>query len=273
MTSRRRRNTNEASSPMNMKSSSSVGIDPERIVNASDLIQDYVCSICQCLFWKPRACAHCQNILCESCIQTWQKTSDRCPFGCDSYRDQRSPPIVLSALSRLKLRCRYESFGCQEIILYDRLEQHEGHKCPFRPSQVKRSDPMRILDDWMARLRKAIPIESWKNDCLNELRSASLTRIFVLYLACYIALVMLWNRIPTRIFAPLTFLSSLFYRRSIKSSANQCQAESILPSIVAASRDSVIGVCGTYLWINWAPYYFVVLVLLAMSIWTRSRFI
>lgn len=267
------RRRNRASEQMNTKSSSSAGIDQERIVNASDLIKDYFCSICQCLFWKPRACAQCQNIFCEQCIQTWQKTSGRCPLGCSSYRDQRSPPIILSALSRLKLRCRYESLGCHEVILYDCLEQHERHQCPFRPNQAKQFNPIRYLNDLMASLRRKLPVESWKNYCVNQLRSASLTRLFLLYLASYIALIMVWNRIPTRIFTPLTFLTLLFFRRYMKSSQNQCQSESILSSIITSFKHTLIGVCGAYVWVNWAPYYLVGLVLLAISFLTRYRFI
>lgn len=132
---------------------------------------------------------------------------------------------------------------------------------------------IRYPRDLMATLRRKFPVESWKNYCLEQLRSASVRQLFFFYFVCYIAFLTLWNCIPTRISTSLPFLSLLYYRRYIKSSPNQCQSESMFSSIITSIQYSAIGVCGIYVWINWMPYTLVGLVLIAMSFLTKQRFI
>lgn len=109
------------------------GIDPERIVNdEQNLAKEFFCDICQGLLWKAKACSSCQHLFCQKCIQIWlQFNPTSCPFRCSPYEEKRPAPYIHSLLSRLTIRCRNHSFGCQEILPYDSLEQHETVECEY----------------------------------------------------------------------------------------------------------------------------------------------
>jgi hypothetical protein len=59
---------------MHLQSTSSTeesDIDRDRILDGHLEPDEYFCPICQCLLWKPRSCASCQNLFCQKCIRTW----------------------------------------------------------------------------------------------------------------------------------------------------------------------------------------------------------
>jgi hypothetical protein len=115
------------------------GIDPERIANDEhQIVNEFVCAICQCLLWQPRSCASCQHLFCNKCIQTWLKINpNSCPYRCSPYQQKRAPPYIHSLLARLSIHCRNSSFGCTEILPYDALEQHETFECQFPTKQCR----------------------------------------------------------------------------------------------------------------------------------------
>ena len=109
------------------------GIDLDRVTNDKHLVaEELLCAICQGLLWKPHSCASCQHLFCRACIQTWRTINPHCcPYRCTPYEEKRAPPAIQSLLSRLSIRCRNASFGCQETLPYNALEQHETVQCTF----------------------------------------------------------------------------------------------------------------------------------------------
>ena len=109
-------------------------IDRDRIVNGDLVPDEYFCSICQFLLWKPRSCSSCQQLFCEKCIRIWLTNGNihqTCPFRCQPYVNRPCPPSVQSLLSHLKIRCRNASLGCTQILSYDQLEYHENTECQY----------------------------------------------------------------------------------------------------------------------------------------------
>ena len=116
-----------------LKSTAELGyIDQSRICNDnrySNLSSELLCCICQNVFWKPVACATCENAFCAGCIRTWTNTQApwktmMCPFYC-KFQEKRAPPIINNLLSKLEIYCAYETNGCREILPCDALEKHE----------------------------------------------------------------------------------------------------------------------------------------------------
>lgn len=109
------------------------GVDFERVAADKHLVaEELLCAICQGLLWKPHSCASCQHLFCRGCIETWRTVNpNSCPYRCTPYEDKRAPPSIQSLLSRLSIRCRNASLGCEEILLYNALEQHEAVACKF----------------------------------------------------------------------------------------------------------------------------------------------
>jgi len=77
--------------------------------------------------WKPVCCQTCQQNFCQSCISTWllKNNNTICPNHCQ-FIEFKSPPILRSLLSDLKLKCIYYNKGCVEIQNVDSLEKHES---------------------------------------------------------------------------------------------------------------------------------------------------
>ena len=113
--------------------SSEKGLDFERIATDKHLVaEELLCAICQGLLWKPHSCASCQHLFCRGCIETWRTVNpNSCPYRCTPYEEKRAPPSIQSLLSRLSIRCRNASLGCEAILLYNALEQHEAVDCEF----------------------------------------------------------------------------------------------------------------------------------------------
>lgn len=111
-----------------------MSIDRERVINTHDhgILNELLCPICFCLLWKPRSCSTCQHLFCYQCIQTWlNENINTCPLCRSLYEEKLAPPLIQSVLSHYSIRCRNSSFGCQGILSYDCLEQHENLECKY----------------------------------------------------------------------------------------------------------------------------------------------
>lgn len=109
-------------------------IDPDRIVNDEYLLaNELLCSICQGLLWKARCCSSCQHLFCQTCLDTWHDYHPNvCPYRCTPFHQKRAPPAIQSLLTRLSMGCRNHFLGCNEILSYNNLEEHERMHCHYR---------------------------------------------------------------------------------------------------------------------------------------------
>ena len=115
-------------------------IDQSRLVLASSekIDESLLCGICQEIPFKPEECTTCQNLFCSECIRAWIDKKSKCPFDCPAPFSSTKPhKLIRQALSNLKYRCKNQENGCEEIIILESLEKHEGKcefaklKCPF----------------------------------------------------------------------------------------------------------------------------------------------
>ncbi|CAF1543023.1 unnamed protein product [Adineta ricciae] len=113
-----------------------MGIDVDRIVNSNGNSTDLItCSICHDILWKPCTCEICENSFCDDCISLWlEKHPNVCPNNCEYKQRQRLPLILVQLLSKLKILCKNQQTGCQDILSYESLEQHEC-QCDFQIEQ------------------------------------------------------------------------------------------------------------------------------------------
>jgi hypothetical protein len=89
-----------------------------------------ICSLCQGILWKPKACKNCETPYCSLCIKVRQrKTLEpiRCSTTCHcpGFIEHTCSRHILLILSRLEIKCRYTLHGCNEILPYNNLETHE----------------------------------------------------------------------------------------------------------------------------------------------------
>ena len=54
----------------------------------------------------------------------------KCPFGCVDYEIMPSSFAIKKFLEQLKFTCLNKENGCNEILLYNNLEQH-NKKCTY----------------------------------------------------------------------------------------------------------------------------------------------
>lgn len=120
-------------------------LDTNRIVfdNGSEAILSdrLICLKCRNILWKPVSCGICAAIFCEKCrprksvfknMLSFFKTqrSQHQKDNCDDFEEVLAPHDITTNLGRLRVRCVYDPNGCQVILPYNTLEEHE-RQCEF----------------------------------------------------------------------------------------------------------------------------------------------
>ena len=89
------------------------------------------CKICENILLNPYDCSKCGNTFCFNCINKLKKLNKNCPFGCSDYEISPSSLAIKKFLENLKFNCLNKDNGCNEIINYNDLENHDNN-CKFR---------------------------------------------------------------------------------------------------------------------------------------------
>lgn len=88
----------------------------KRVKNTDEInINDFECNICHDLVWRPVACNTCEIIVCSDCIKTWLTINSSCPNKCESFKECKCSPLILTQIARLKIACINEPNGCSEV--------------------------------------------------------------------------------------------------------------------------------------------------------------
>jgi len=114
------------------------GISLERISNAKERsknISKLTCPLCKKILWKPTCCSTCKNSFCKHCLEDWLTKRRKCPNGCD-FKEKVGPTKKKKILEALEISCVYSGNGCEEVVRYDALENHQNH-CDFEAFQCK----------------------------------------------------------------------------------------------------------------------------------------
>ena len=104
------------------------GIPLSRVIDLDkyeNILQILKCKICLNILLNPYDCSKCGNTFCYSCINKLKESNKKCPFGCTDYEIAPSSFAIKKFLNQLKFSCLNKENGCNEIISYNNIEQHD----------------------------------------------------------------------------------------------------------------------------------------------------
>ena len=104
------------------------GIPLSRVIDLEKhekLLPVLKCKICLNILLNPYDCSKCGNTFCYSCINKLKESMKKCPFGCSDYEIMPSSFAIKKFLEQLNFTCNNKENGCNEIISYNNLEQHD----------------------------------------------------------------------------------------------------------------------------------------------------
>ncbi|CAF1096024.1 unnamed protein product [Didymodactylos carnosus] len=103
----------------------------------SSIEEEYLCPLCYNLLLKPVECNNCQRVFCKQCIDKCLKAKPNlCPF-CENYQEKRCSPMFYALLCKLKIECINKPNGCDQVLLYELIEEHETNKCLDQMKQCR----------------------------------------------------------------------------------------------------------------------------------------
>ena len=114
-----------------------MGYDVERFADAS-VDEELLCPICSGVLENPRQNPACEHIFCLSCIGRWISRQPTCPVdrlpiaNCKALKPV--PRIVKNMLSKLKMKCKNDVFGCDALIKLDLMPGHLK-ECDYDPKK------------------------------------------------------------------------------------------------------------------------------------------
>ena len=118
------------------------GISETRLINNNSNIKTIMdilkCKLCKKILLNPYDCSKCGNTFCYYCINKLKQNNLPCPFNCKSFDITPSSVGIKKFLNPLKFECKYKKNGCQEIIPYMNIENHENN-CPFNVTDCPNS--------------------------------------------------------------------------------------------------------------------------------------
>ena len=103
------------------------GIPLSRVIDLDkyeNILQILKCKLCLNILLNPYDCSKCGNTFCYSCINKLKESNKKCPFGCTDYEIAPSSFAIKKFLNQLKFSCINKENGCNEIISYNNIEQH-----------------------------------------------------------------------------------------------------------------------------------------------------
>ena len=125
-------------------------IDRNRIVDISnEELNEFTCSICCEIFVNPVFTQCCRQTYCFDCINKWVEENNTCPNDRKSLRSRSlspAPRVFINLLNNLKVKCNFNSNGCQVISRLEDLAKHSS-KCNFKPQIICQTCGIRIDDN------------------------------------------------------------------------------------------------------------------------------
>ena len=122
------------------------GISLSRVIDLdkyNNILQILKCKLCLNILLNPYDCSKCGNTFCYSCISKLKQSNKKCPFGCTDYEITPSSFAIKKFLNQLKFSCLNKENGCNEIISYSNIEQHDKNCeyinaiCPNNQCRIK----------------------------------------------------------------------------------------------------------------------------------------
>lgn len=150
----------------------------DRVANIEQVqvvVNESFCVIHQDIVIDAEECKACETVFCKECIDAWiyQANSQKCP-SCRTTDFQRQPVgrKFRNSLAAIKFFCSQRALGCEEIIPYENLSQHQAvckfllKECPGCKEKISALDLQAHCSDECI---SAIKLELAKNKELNRL--------------------------------------------------------------------------------------------------------
>jgi len=107
--------------------SSHYHIHSDRIlINENFNIQFILCKICKNVLWEPEKCIDCQIHFCKFCILFHLLKSKKCPNCLLEYSSKSPDTFLLEDLNDIGVKCIYSYNGCNKILKYESIRNHEN---------------------------------------------------------------------------------------------------------------------------------------------------
>eukprot|EP01022_Parablepharisma_sp_SALTPOND_P025444 TRINITY_DN593_c0_g1_i1.p1 TRINITY_DN593_c0_g1~~TRINITY_DN593_c0_g1_i1.p1 ORF type:complete len:940 (+),score=38.03 TRINITY_DN593_c0_g1_i1:4351-7170(+) len=109
-----------------MQKEESYGIEVSRLDGTpEDLVEDLLCGICKRIIVKGELCHSCMQIFCGPCITSYNAKNGKCPQD-HEYVKKVLIPLQERLLKKLRIKCKNLPNGCEDILTYNDLEEHES---------------------------------------------------------------------------------------------------------------------------------------------------
>lgn len=70
---------------------------------------------------------------CEQCVQNrLQENLNICADTCKGYEKTRISPVFFSLLYKIEIECENKNNGCDAVLPYMQLEEHQQKDCPYK---------------------------------------------------------------------------------------------------------------------------------------------
>ncbi len=128
-----------------------LNVDRNRIVDNGLIDKIYFCTVCKYLLWQAHSCSSCETLVCGKCLDIWFENPlnrSKCPFGCQSSEYCLCIPAFQALLSSLNIQCRNASLGCEEVIPYDQLEDHQKNHCQYRSQRCRKCNTLVLIENF-----------------------------------------------------------------------------------------------------------------------------
>ena len=113
-----------------------MGYEIDRFVGEVD--EELLCPICGHVLQNPLQIKNCEHCFCTPCIEEWMKHQQICPVDRSPVVSLSNlipaPRILRNLLSRLRIKCENEQFGCSAVVSLDSLEAHVN-ECQYNPQR------------------------------------------------------------------------------------------------------------------------------------------
>lgn len=120
-----------------VNSSNITKIYSHKVREQKDLII-FLCAKCRCILplENSKQCLNCTKNFCPPCSEEFLKGKKKECKCRNEFKPDNINDGILNDLKKLKLGCKFETFGCSEILEYKNLESHENN-CPSKLIQCR----------------------------------------------------------------------------------------------------------------------------------------
>ena len=104
----------------------------------AEAVEDFlICDICGKVLQSPRA-TRCGHVYCQRCLEFWIDYYGICPKRCGEIEVDtlKKAPHTEKRILSLKVRCKYENFGCRNLVTLAEKQKHEK-RCICRQSDPR----------------------------------------------------------------------------------------------------------------------------------------